>query len=68
MLFCFALLAIFAFTPVMNILSLVALNGTQWGIVLGLSFGVFLSSEVYKLIDNYIRKRKRKVVVENQAK
>ena len=68
MLFCFALLAIFAFTPVMNILSLVALNGIQWGIVLGLSFGVFLSSEIYKLIENYIKKKKRSVVVESQEK
>ncbi len=64
MVFCFALLSIFAFTPAGNVLSLVALSGTQWGIVLGLSFGVFLSSEIYKLIENYIRKKQNKVIIE----
>lgn len=56
--FCFALLALFAFTPLKNLLSLVALTGTQWGIVFGFSGAMFIFSEIYKAINALVKKKK----------
>ncbi len=58
--FCFALLALFAFTPLKNLLSLVALTGTQWGIVFGFSAAMFIFSEIYKAVVYVVKKSKDK--------
>lgn len=57
--FCFALLSLFAFTPLRDLLSLVQLSGMQWGVVFGLSAGMFIFSEIYKAVENVVKKKKR---------
>lgn len=58
--FCFALIAIFAFTPLRVILGLEMLTGLQWLIVWGFSFGMLVISEIYKIIEQKISKKRRK--------
>ncbi|MBQ8444477.1 MAG: calcium-translocating P-type ATPase, PMCA-type [Clostridia bacterium] len=58
--FCFALVALFAFTPLQSILKLVSLAGSQWLIVLVLSSSMLVLSEVYKLLENLITKKRSK--------
>ncbi len=58
--FCFGLIALFAFTPLRGLLSLVTLSGMQWGIVFGVSASMFIFSEIYKVVENVIKKGKNK--------
>ncbi len=60
LLFCFALLALFAFTPIHTVLSLVTLTGKQWGIVFGVSASMFIFSEIYKVVERLVKKEKNK--------
>ena len=55
--FCAGMIILFAFTPIRDILSLVWLSGTQWGIVLGLSAGIFVISEIYKIVESIVKKK-----------
>lgn len=56
--FCFALVALFAFTPLRGLLKLEVLSGAQWLIIFGLSFAMLVISEIYKMLENMIRKKK----------
>lgn len=56
--FCFGLMGLFAFSPLQNILKLESLSLGQWGIIFALSFAMFVASEVYKIIENKIMKRR----------
>lgn len=59
--FCFGLSILFALTPLSGILKLVKLNGVQWGIIIGFSVLMLVVSEIYKLIEKLIlRKRMMK--------
>ncbi len=59
--FCFGIIALFAFTPLCSLLSLVKLNATQWLIIFGLSFVMMLASELFKLFNYIISKRRKKM-------
>lgn len=56
--FCFALIALFAFTPLRSLLGLSVLSAGQWGIIFGLSVIMLVASELYKLIEKLIKRRK----------
>ena len=58
LLLCFGLTALFAFTPLRTVLRLEALSLLQWGIVFGLSLVMLITSEIYKVIEKAIRKKK----------
>lgn len=58
LLLCFGLTALFAFTPLKGILRLETLSLVQWGIVLGFSVVMLITSEIYKIIEKAIRKKK----------
>ena len=58
LLLCFGLTALFAFTPLRTVLRLEALSLLQWGIVFGLSIVMLITSEIYKVIEKAIRKKK----------
>ena len=57
--FCFALVALFAFSPLQTLLGLRTLNLTQWGVVFGFSFLMLVVSEIYKFIEKRIIRRKK---------
>lgn len=56
--FCFALVALFALTPLGNVLKLASLSLAQWGIIFALSVSMLLFSEFYKIIEK-LSARKR---------
>jgi len=56
--FCFALVALFAFTPLQSLLKLVTLSGGQWLIVFGLSTSMLIFSELYKIVEKWIKNKK----------
>lgn len=58
--FCFVLIALFAFTPLQSLLNLRTLNLTQWLIIFGFSFLMLVVSEIYKIIEKIILKKKNK--------
>ncbi|MBO5022478.1 MAG: calcium-translocating P-type ATPase, PMCA-type [Clostridia bacterium] len=58
--FCFGLVALFALTPLRNLLKLSALSPLQWGIIFALSIAMLLISELYKLCEKLIKKKKEK--------
>lgn len=59
--FCFALVLLFALTPLRTLLKLEVLSIGQWGIILGLSMLMLVISEIYKRFENLvIKKRPRK--------
>ena len=58
--FCFTLTALFAFTPLRNLLGLSVLTGKQWGIIFGLSMLMLIASEIYKLCEKLYRRFKKK--------
>ena len=58
--FCFVVMALFAFTPLREILKLEILNGVQWTIVFGLSVTMLVVSELYKLVEKVIVKKRLK--------
>lgn len=57
--FCFGLIALIALTPLYSVLSLVKLNGIQWLIIFGLSFIMMLASEIFKLCQFLLKRKKR---------
>ena len=57
--FCFVLVGLFAFTPIRNLLKLEVLNGFQWMIIFAFSFLMLLVSEIYKIIEKKILKKKK---------
>lgn len=58
--FCAVLVVLFAFTPLRTLLKLEELSGIQWGIVFGLSALMLVVSEIYKLIERVVLKKKNK--------
>lgn len=58
--FCAVLVVLFAFTPLRTLLKLEELSGIQWGIVFGLSALMLVVSEIYKLIERAVLKKKNK--------
>ena len=54
----FGLLALMVFTDFGKLLQLQPLSATCWGIVMGLSLSIILIGELYKLVENKIRKKK----------
>lgn len=58
LLLCFGLTALFAFTPLRTILRLEALSLVQWGIVFGFSVVMLVTSEIYKILEKSVRKKK----------
>lgn len=66
LLLCFGLTALFAFTPLRTVLRLEALSLLQWGIVFGLSVVMLITSEIYKIVEKAIKKKKAQQ--NNQAK
>lgn len=58
--FCFALTAIFAFTPLRGLLKLEVLSFGQWMIIFGLSMAMLVISEIYKTIEKFIKRRPKK--------
>ena len=44
------ILALFAFTPIGIVIGLVSISASEWLVVLSLTFGVFVASEVFKAI------------------
>ena len=60
LLLCFGLTALFAFTPLRTVLRLESLSLVQWGIVFGFSVVMLVTSEIYKIIEKTIRKKKNK--------
>ena len=59
--FCFGLTALFAFTPLKNLIRLESLSLTQWGIVFGLSVAMLIVCEIYKIIEKNIKKTKNNI-------
>lgn len=59
--FCFALIALFAFTPLRGILGLEMLTWDAWLIILALCVTMFAVSEIYKWIEKKIITRKEKI-------
>jgi len=57
--FCFGLVALFAFTSLQSLLKLVSLSGVQWFIVIGLSASMLVLSEIYKLIEKGLKTRRK---------
>ncbi len=57
--FCFALVALFAFTPIRGLLKLAVLSPWQWAIIFILSLSMLIVSELYKVIERLIEKRKK---------
>lgn len=60
LLLCFGLTALFAFTPLRTVLRLESLSLVQWGIVFGFSVVMLITSEIYKIVEKVIRKKKEK--------
>ena len=58
--FCFALTALFAFTPLRGLLGLSVLTAGQWGTIFGLSVIMLLASEIYKLCEKLYRRLRKK--------
>lgn len=58
--FCFALVALFAFTPLKYLLSLRTLNAVQWTIIFAFSVLMLVVSEIYKYFEKILLKRKDK--------
>lgn len=56
--FCFVLVFLFAFTPVRQLLKLEVLNGVQWTIIFAFSLLMLIVSEIYKIIEKRIIKKK----------
>ncbi len=57
--FCFGLVALFAFTPLRNLLKLAVLSPLQWGIIFALSVAMLLISEIYKFCEKMVQKHKK---------
>lgn len=60
LIFCFGMLAIIAFTPIRGFLKLVELNGLQWGVIFGLSIIMMFASELFKVCQRLVLKKKHK--------
>lgn len=60
LIFCFGMLAIIAFTPIRGFLKLVELNALQWGVIFGLSIIMMFASELFKVCQRLILKKKHK--------
>ena len=58
--FCFGLIALFAFTPLRVVLSLAPLSLWQWGIIFGLSILMMIASELFKLGQYLVQKMRFK--------
>lgn len=56
--FCFALIGVFAFTPLRSVLNLEKLNLSQWLVIFALSVAMLLVAEIYKFIERKIEKKK----------
>ena len=56
--FCFALVILFAFTPLQYLLGLRTLNINQWLVIIGFSFLMLVVSEIYKVIEKIIPKKR----------
>ena len=56
--FCFALVMLFAFTPLQYLLGLRTLNINQWLVIIGFSFLMLVVSEIYKVIEKIILKKR----------
>ena len=56
--FCFAVIGLFAFTPLRLLLGLAELSFAQWMIVFGLSFAMLVFSEIYKCCEKSMLAKK----------
>ena len=58
--FCFAIVALFAFTPLKSLLNLRTLNASQWLVIFGFCILMLIVSEIYKVIERKILEKRNK--------